>query len=295
MACFAAKKENQSVGAAIGELQLKEKEYNLLTALIYQRCGIHLGDNKKELVKARLMKRLRTLKLRSFMDYYDIVLNDTTNNELVEMIDAISTNVTSFFREKQHFDFLVKNVFPAMVEHKQKVRNQRIRVWSAACSTGEEIYSIAFTLLDFLKSSLGWDIKFLATDISTKVLKKGELGIFESEKARNIPPLMLERYFDKSVVGKDRYYRVKQAVRDMVVFRRLNLMNETFPFRGKFEFIFCRNVMIYFDQPTQERLVNKLAFYLESGGYLFIGHSESLAGLAKKSLRSVSPAVFQKI
>jgi len=277
------------------ELKLSNKEYALLADLIYRRSGIALGDNKKELVKARLMKRLKFHGLKSFGEYYELLLRDKTDSEIVETIDAISTNVTSFFREKQHFDYLSKIVLPNTIEQKKRIRKRKIRIWCAAASTGEEPYCIMFTLLEYLKTTLGWDIKELATDISTKVLAKAQEGVYEHQRMRGISPFFVDKYFDKKIEGKEKFYKVKDEIRNLVVFRRLNLMMERFPFSGKFDFIFCRNVMIYFDKPTQEKLVNKMAASLETGGHLFIGHSESLAGFAKDNLVTVAPAAFQKI
>lgn len=276
-------------------IKLSDREYQLLADLIYEKSGIHLGTNKKELVKARLMKRLKFYQLGTFREYYSLISQDQYANEVVEMIDAISTNVTSFFREKQHFDFLERSVYGPMIAEKKRRRSARIRIWSAACSTGEEPYSIMMSLLEHVGSTSGWDIKLLGTDISTKVLAIAQQGIYTPQKLETMPPLLKTKYFRKIQEDRENYYAISDQVKGFVTLARLNLMDQHFPFRGKFDFIFCRNVMIYFDRPTQEKLVNKLSLFLEPGGYLFIGHSESLAGLAKDTLEPVAPAILKRI
>jgi len=277
------------------EVNLTEKEYDQLAQLIYQKTGINLGDQKRELIKARLMKRLRALGLKSFHQYFEYVVNEKKGIELVEMIDAISTNVTSFFREKQHFDFLTSVALPDLLNRKKRGRDRRLRAWCSACSTGEEPYTIMLTLLSALGSLDGWDFKLLATDISTKVLNIAQNGVYNLPRVQGIPALMLEKYFDQHSEGKEKYYAIKPEVKQQIVFRRLNLMMESFPFQGKFDFIFCRNVMIYFDRPTQHALVERMCRYLHDDGYLFIGHSESLAGFNRVNLKTLAPATFQKI
>ncbi|MEI8344520.1 MAG: protein-glutamate O-methyltransferase [Candidatus Omnitrophota bacterium] len=275
------------------KMPLSEKEYQLFARFIYDYCGIDLGDNKKELMKARLMKRVRILKLKSYRDYYEYVLNDKSGTELVEMLDSVSTNVTHFFRERQHFDFMHHRILPDLVRVKTAARNCQIRVWSCAASSGEEIYTILMTLLEFLPSALDWDVRVLGTDISSRVLASAKEGIYLPDRMKDVPQIYQEKYFTKEYEDKRFFFRVKDVLRARAVFARLNLMDGVFPFKGKFDLIFCRNVMIYFDKPTQECLVNKLSRYLAPGGHLFIGHSESLIGL-RTDFHSVAPAVFRK-
>ncbi len=284
-----------SFDAASSNIEISDREYKLLAELVYERSGIHLGDNKKELVKARLMKRIRFFKLTTYRQYYEHVLNDLSGAELVEMLDAISTNVTSFFREPQHFDFLTKKALPEIVERKKHRRDFKIRVWSAAASTGEEIYTILMTIMEFLHDSpFTWDVKVLGTDISTKALVKAQAAEYDAVRMRGVSQLYIDRYFDKLGAKGDRVYRIVPSLRERAVFRRFNLMSPSYPFRNKFDIIFCRNVMIYFDRETQAGVVEKLCAGLVEGGYLLIGHSESIVGL-NNNLKCLAAATFQKI
>lgn len=271
------------------QLVLTDEEYGLFAGLIYSLSGINLGSNKKELVKARLMKRMRALGLESYRRYYEYVLADKTGAEVESLLNAVSTNVTSFFRESQHFSLLSSVVIPEIERAKQRKAEKSLRIWSCASSSGEEIYSILMTVCEALRIKDFWDIKVLGTDISTRALEAARRAEYSPDRARGIPPHYLERYFDRTPGG----YTVKKRLRDMAVFGRLNLMRESYPFQGKFDAIFCRNVMIYFDKETQAALVERLYRYLEPGGYLFIGHSESLLG-SRIRLMTIAPAAFRK-
>lgn len=274
---------------------LKASEYRALVDLIYETSGISLGDNKQELVKTRLGKRLRALDLKSYREYLEFVSEEANDHERMLMINAISTNFTSFFREKQHFDFLVKKALPDIVRRKQAARSNRIRAWCAAASSGEEPYSLALTLLDFFKDQPAWDIKLLATDISTKVLTDAVRGVYSKEKVKTVSSALLDRYFDKESGKEGALYSVRDEVKRIIVFRRLNLMDRTFQFRGPFDFVSCRNVMIYFDPPTQAAVVEKLLRYLAPGGYLLIGHSENLPASFRTRVETLAPATYRKI
>lgn len=276
------------------DIEIDDKEFSLFQRLIYDESGINLTPAKKELLKSRLMKRLRERSLTSFKEYYKYVTEaDTTGEELVSMLDCISTNLTEFFREAAHFDFLSEKVLPALLEDKRKKREKRIRIWCAGCSTGEEPYSISMILAECIKELCGWDIKLLATDLSTRVLKKAMQGIYAKDRLKNIPLQMLNTYFEKGAHNFKDHYQIKDFLRNLIAFRRLNLTDETFPFKGQFDFIFCRNVMIYFNKQTQTELVSKFYKHLAPNGYLFIGHSESLAG-AETRFRYVRPTIYQK-
>jgi len=205
----------------------------------------------------------------------------------------MSTNLTKFFREEEHFNFLNKTVLPALLSQKRANDERHIRVWSAGCSSGEEAYSLGITLLNHIDSPLVWDIKILATDISTDILKMAADGIYEKEKVDNIPKQLFNIYFDKEGQEVNSRYCIKPLLRNLLTFRRLNLIDDKYPFKGKFDFIFCRNVMIYFDKKTQEKIVNRFYNHLEDGGYLFIGHSESLNGV-KSPFKYKLPAVYRK-
>jgi chemotaxis protein methyltransferase CheR len=275
------------------QVGLSEEEYTLFANLVYSLSGINLGDNKKEMVKARLMKRMRVHGFTSYRQYYDFVLHDSSGEEIQYLLNAISTNVTSFFREMRHFDFMTQTALPEIVERKRRERSNKIRIWSSASSTGEEIYSILMTVMDFLGAGHSWDVKILGTDISTQALQVAQQGAYYADKVKGVPLRSLDRYFDKIKSQDGIVFRVKEQFRRMTVFGKLNLMRESYPFQGKFDIIFCRNVMIYFDKQTQHNLVMRLCRYLDEDGYLLIGHSESLMG-ADLPLKNVSTAIYKK-
>jgi len=267
---------------------LTDEEFKSFKDLIYNKCGICLHEGKKELVRARLNKRLRQTGIKSFSEYYRYLTHEDNGNELVVMLDAISTNKTSFFREIKHFDFLKEKVFPRYASGEY---GRRLRFWSAACSSGEEPYTLAISLLEHFGSS-NFDIKILATDISTKVLGEAQRGVYTSDKIEDIPNPLIRTYFQQGRGRQQGFYRVKPNLRDLISFKRFNLMDK-FPFNTVFQFIFCRNVMIYFDKKTQERLVNKFHQCIIPGGYLMIGHSESLTGV-NHPFKYIQPSVYQK-
>lgn len=274
------------------EHELSQKDYDLFRKLIYEKCGINLGDQKQQLVRARLGKRLRSGNFASYRAYYEFVRNDATGNEVCLLIDAISTNTTHLFREKQHFDFLASALQRRLEDKRWRSATKTLRIWSAGCSTGDEPYSIAMTLDDALVNS-GVDWKILATDISTKVLDVARAGIYETHRLGTVPPTFRQRYFGR-VAGPDRTHaQVVPRLRERITFARFNLMTEHFPFRHGFDFIFCRNVMIYFDRATQEGLVARFSQHLRPGGHLLIGHSESLNGI-RHVLTYVQPTIYQK-
>jgi len=282
--------------------------------------GITLHPGKQELVKARLTKRLRALGLNSFDAYMEYLKSDNPEGELVAMIEAMTTNKTSFFREPQHFDYLRRQIVPGL-------RDRKIRVWSAGCSSGEEPYSTAILLNEAIHDFALRDISILATDLSSRMLDHARKGVYDTNHLRDVPPLLISKYFtpleSPAIHGGDdinktsiphrkggvkapsfltgftcietspvRRYQVIEPLRRHVHFGRLNLMGE-WPMRGPFDVIFCRNVMIYFDKPAQEQLVNRFWKLLKPGGYLFVGHSEGLVGLPHE-FRYVQPAIYLK-
>ncbi len=264
--------------------EMKDSDFDRISKLVYEQCGIHLHDGKKELVKARLGKRLREGNFRSFADYYSHVTTREGQEELITMIDSISTNLTYFFREESHFRKLEK-ILPKLPE------NNKLNLWCAGCSTGEEPYSIAMTVRERVNSSIV-NVKILATDISTKVLKTAQAAVYSTERIDKVPQALLRKYFQYGTGNSSGLYRVKKELRDLIEFRRLNLI-EPFPQQFRFHVIFCRNVMIYFDKATQSVLVNKYYEHLEKGGYLFVGHSESLTGLSHPFKYS-EPSIYRK-
>jgi chemotaxis protein methyltransferase CheR len=265
---------------------LNDEEFQRFRKLIYDLSGINLGDAKKQLLVTRLHKRIRELGLSSFSEYREQVLNDPSGSELTTMLNAISTNKTDFFRENAHFEFLKREVYPKLVDQRT------IRVWSAACSSGEEPYTIAMTLSEMLPNFQSRDIKILATDLSTRVLDHAEEGLYSEQVVEPIPGPLVSKYFQAEDHRRGRFYRIAPAIKNVIRFRRLNLMGE-FPLNTEFDFIFCRNVMIYFDKPTQGAVVNKLEKFLKPGGHLFIGHSESLIGV-QTQLSYVQSSIYRK-
>jgi len=270
---------------------LTNAQFERISLFVKESCGINLHTGKRELVRARLSKRLRKLGMSSFGQYMDRVRQDRTGGELTLMLDAISTNLTSFFREPAHFDYLAEHVIAPAA--KNAVRgNRQIRLWSAGCSTGEEPYSMAVTLCESIPDLQHWDAKILATDLSTDVLARAAEGAYPKERLDTVPPLSRSKYFSSNGRGVDRHCRVNGSLRKLVHFARLNLMGH-WPMSGPFDAIFCRNVMIYFDKPTQGRLIGRFWDLLASGGTLFIGHSESLAGVQHR-FQYVQPTVYAK-
>jgi len=263
---------------------LSQREFDQITELAYRTCGIDLKKGKRELVQARLGKKIRDRKLDSFKPYYESVVADTTGQELISLLDALTTNFTSFLREAAHFDLLRKTIVPGI--------KGQIRIWSAACSTGEEPYTIAFSLLEELGIPAASRIHILASDISSRALAAAERGAYEAERFKDLPVDWLSKYLLRGSERWEGWYRVKPEIRRLIEFRRLNLM-ESFRPAQPFQVIFCRNVMIYFDKETQGQLVNRFASCLEPGGYLLIGHSESLTGL-KHPYDYVKPAVYRR-
>jgi len=270
--------------------ELSERDFWRISALVYEKCGINLHDGKKELVRARLNKRLREGHFKDFRTYYRFLTERDSGDELVRMLDSISTNLTSFFREKKHFDFLKEKVFPSYVEEKRKSR--KLRYWSAGCSSGEEPYSLAMWLLEYFSESLPFDIQILATDISSKALAIAQRGVYTSKRLANMPILIPSKYFQRGFGSQEGYFRVKESLRKLIEFRRFNLI-APFPFREAFNVIFCRNVMIYFDKKTQQSLIDNLYDSLSHGGYLLVGHSESLMSI-RHGFRYVMPSIYHK-
>ena len=269
--------------------KLTRPQFNAISQFVKQQCGFNLHDGKIALVEARLSKRLRALGLSGF-DQYVRRIRDDDGAETAAMLDALSTNVTYFFREPQHFDFLRDSVIPRIFKEHRKDR--RIRIWSAGCSSGEEPYSIAMLLRTAISDLDQWDVRILATDLSRQMLERARQGLYGSRQLRQMPKGLIRPNFTTHKKGRCVYCQIKDPPKGMVNFARLNLM-DPWPMQGPFDIIFCRNVMIYFDNPTQQRLVDRVWEILAPGGNLFIGHSESLAGI-QHAFHYVKPAVYQK-
>lgn len=273
--------------------EIKDREFSLLSDLVYQTIGINLGPAKKELLRTRLGKRLRLLGIPTFKDYYRYVTEEN-KDELTNLFDAISTNLTSFFREQKHFDYLTHTVLPEIMEEGKRRGEWTLRVWSAACSTGEEAYSLAITISEFLGESSRWGVKLLATDVNTEVLEKAEKGIYKEGRVADISKSMLKKYFLRGEGKQKGMVKVKRELQNMVTFRRINLTVPRYPFRKEFDFIFCRNVMIYFDKFTQKQIIDRMYSHLKKGGYLFLGHAESLTGIETK-FKYIQPTIYKKL
>ena len=255
------------------EFSLSDREFNEIRVVVKKLTGISIGDSKRQLVYRRIAKRLKATNINTFQGYLDYLKNgDPSEHE--HFANAVTTNLTSFFREKHHFDFLAKTIIPE-IEASKGNSGKRLRIWSAGCSTGEEPYSIAITLRESLKNLNDWDAKVLCTDLDSAVLNTCRAGEYSLQRAENIPTDQLRRWFKKSQAQDVVQLKVKPALLELLTFRQLNLMDD-WPMRGLFDVIFCRNVIIYFDKPTQRVLIDRYADILEAGGYLILGHSESL-------------------
>jgi len=268
-------------------IELTAEEFEKIRQMIYRLCGINLCPGKEGLVKSRLMKRLRKLTLGSFEEYLAFVESDSSGQELTTMIDLLTTNKTSFFREAEHFEFLKTQILPRILS-----TGQPVRFWNAGCSSGEEPYTVAIVLREAVPNLDLRDVKILATDISTKILAKAKKGEYDRETLQGIPEGLIRKYFLTMPNTRGLVCQVKDTLRSHVRFARLNLM-QSWPMKGPFDVIFCRNVMIYFDKPTQRQLVSRFHEILKPGGYLFIGHSESLANTSS-DFRYLQPAVYRK-
>jgi len=269
---------------------MKDSEFEFIRSVVYERSRINLGPDKRELVSARLGKRLRATNAPDLNAYCQLLRSPNAEEELGNLIDAISTNHTFFFRENAHFEFLQDIAVPEMSARARSENWPRLNIWSAACSSGEEPYSIAMTLANCAGT---WPWQIEATDISHRILAKAKAGVYKDETVNRLSPAIIRAHFQCGFGPQAGNQRVKAALRDRVSFRHLNLLEGEPPFREPFQVIFCRNVMIYFDRPTQEQLVERLSRRLVPGGYLFVGHSESLAHVSHR-LRTIRPAIYQK-
>ncbi len=274
-----------------GIRSISDKEFALFQALIHREAGIYLTPVKKVLLEGRLSRRVRKLGLNSFGAYYHRVV-EGDGEELIRLLDHICTNETHFFREPQHFDFLEKHVVPGWISQAASaLRPRRVQVWSAGCSTGEEPYSLAMAMWTFFPPPEGWEIEILATDLSTRALERAQAAVWPLEKSCEIPRRYLKSCMLKGTRSQEGKMKVRPEVRSLVRFRRLNLRDDVYPVTGVFDLIFCRNVLIYFDAELRLRVVQRLLNHLAPTGYLFLGHAETLHGLADR-VRSVIPTVF---
>jgi chemotaxis protein methyltransferase CheR len=253
--------------------------------LVYAKSGIALRPGKEALVCARVGKRMRLLGIQDYRDYLAIVKRDESGEEIVHLLDCISTNVTSFYREAEHFDFLAD-----AIGRWHAAGQKRFRIWSAAASSGEEPYTLAITLQETLPMR-EVDVRILATDISTRMLQRCQEAIYKEEKVKSVPEALRRKYFERTREGNETQYRVRPVLKNTLLFRRLNLSTPPFPMKGPMDVIFCRNVMIYFDNDVRKALLNEMYRLLKPGGYLMVGHAESLTGMMSE-FRSVKPSIY---
>lgn len=276
-------------------LRLTGRDFERFSRLVYDQCGIKLQSHKQSMLEARLRKRLRALGLGSFEEYAEMIFSgQEPEGELVKLIDVVTTNKTDFFREAAHFDFLIRTALPLLIGKDGAGVSRPLRIWSAGCSTGKEPYTLAMVLSEYREAHPDFSFEILGTDISTEVLDKAVKGIYNEEKAAPIPPVLRQKYLLKSRCPAQQKVRIVPELRSLVRFRRLNFMDADYDLRDPFDVIFCRNVLIYFDRATQERLLTRFAGYLESDCFLFLGHSETLLGLSLP-LRQMAPSVYRRL
>jgi chemotaxis protein methyltransferase CheR len=262
---------------------LGRREFDWFRELIHREAGIHLQDAKVSLVASRLTRRLRHLGLDSFGAYIRYLgMSDRDGREQRELINCITTNKTDFFREPHHFEFLRDQLFRAVRDRAARGGPRRLRIWSAGCSTGEEPYSLAMTIAEHFGARVGWDVSIVASDIDTAVLATAQHGIYPEGRLEPLPAPLRRRYFQRGTGRRAGFWRVRPELKRLVAFHQLNLNQSPWPVRGPFDAIFCRNVIIYFDKPTQQRLFERLAREMDPDGRLFIGHSESLIGVSDR-------------
>jgi chemotaxis protein methyltransferase CheR len=276
----------------VHEDQLAGRDFTRLTAFIYSETGIRIGPEKKTMLEGRLKKRLRELNIDSYRDYCDYLFgHDGLREEKVLFIDVVTTNKTDFFREPKHFDYLTQTALAKMTE---LAENQPLLLWSAGCSSGEEPYTLAMVLSEYAEAHPGFRFRILATDISTRVLARAQMAVYPVDVVEPVPPLLQRKYLMRSRERDADRVRIVPELRRLVEFRRLNFMDADYGLSEKADGIFCRNVIIYFDRPTQEKILRKLTQRLKPGGYLFVGHSETLHDM-DLPLEPLGPALYRRL
>lgn len=281
----AVRREDKRADMTLLTAELNANQFQEISRIVYHQCGISLKSGKEALVRARLMKRLRALEMPSVKAYMELIGSEQGEREIHTLIDVMTTNKTSFFREAAHFDYLAEDILPALEQ-------RRLRFWSAACSSGEEPYTLAMVLRENIPAIDKKDVLILSTDISSRMLETAREGVYSKDRLQGVPLSFVQKYFERSTARGDGQYRVGSALRKLVRLAPLNLM-QAWPMKGHFHVIFCRNVMIYFDRPTQQRLVNRFHDLLVPGGHLFVGHSEGLSGI-RHEFQYMKPAIYRK-
>ena len=274
-------------------ITLTDKDFKRLSEFIEAKSGILMPMSKKSMLTARIQKRLRLLKMHSFSDYVDLVLSpNDPSQELSNFLDIVTTNKTDFFREPNHFEYMSGVAVPTLMERQGAGIKRPFRIWSAPCSTGEEPYTMAMVIQEFAESHRGFKAQILGTDLSTRALKHAEAAVYDMDKADPVPLSLKRKYMLKGKDPTTPRVRMTQEMRGMVKFQHLNFMDNDYRIAPPMDIIFCRNCLIYFDRPTAESIVNKLCRHLIPGGYLFIGHSETLNKL-KVPVVQVAPTIYQ--
>jgi len=273
--------------------ELSQEDFAKLSSFIYRESGIKMPPVKRIMLQSRLQKRLKELRMTTFKEYCNYVFSkEGLNNEIIHMLDVVSTNKTDFFREPVHFDFLSSIILP---EYTGDVKfKKQFKIWSAGCSSGEEPYTIAIVLFEFFESHPGFDFSILGTDISTRILQSAIDAVYKEDKVIGVPLELKKKYFLKSKDRQNPTVKMGPQLRSKVRFERLNFMDSSYSINESFDVIFCRNVLIYFDRETQESVINKLCTKLNSGGYFFLGHSESILNM-NVPLKQIKPTIYQKI
>lgn len=271
------------------EFSFKDADFRYIQNLVGERTGIVLSDMKRTMVYSRVVRRIRKLGLKDFKEYCDL-LRSGNEGELILFTNAITTNLTSFFRESHHFDYLLDTVFP---EIEEKNLDKRIRIWSAGCSSGEEPYSIAMTLNDYFGERSGWDIKILATDLDHEMIERASAGIYSEDRITGLDIRHLRKYVKKGKGKNNGLAKMNESLRSIITFKQLNLLHE-WPFSGEFDAVFCRNVVIYFSKDTQKELFDRYADVMKPNAPLFIGHSESLFKVTDR-FKSIGKTIYRKV
>jgi len=270
------------------EFAFSTRDFNTLRELVKKLAGIDLNEDKEDMVYGRLTRRLRALNISSFKDYINMLQKDPDGEEITHFINSLTTNLTAFFRESHHFDHLKNTVLPHLM--KMNAASRRIRIWSAGCSSGEEPYSIAMIVAETVPP--GWDVKILATDMDSNMIDTGSSGVYAETRLAGIENSKLKRWFNKGSGNNDGMVRVKPRLREVITFKKLNLMHK-WPVKGPMDVIFCRNVIIYFDNETKAALIDRYFDLLADHGTLFVGHSETLFGVTKRA-KLVGKTIYEK-
>jgi len=272
--------------------KMTDEDFGKVSSFVYEELGIKMPYPKKIMLQGRLQKRVSDLKMNSFKEYIDFVFSkEGQEDEIIKMIDLITTNKTDFFRESAHFDYLTNTVLPDICA--EKPARRIIRLWSAGCSSGEEPYTIAIVMKEFLEKHPDYDFEIFATDISLRILQKAAGAIYPEERINDIPLALKKKYFLKSKDQAKKTVRLVPEIRSRVTFQRLNFMDSYYSVEKEFDIVFCRNVLIYFERETQQQVITKLASKLKFDGYFFLGHSESITNM-RVPLRQIRPTIFRK-